>query len=62
MEIPILKCPRQRRAGAYDEAEKPFTLAYCAVREPNDLGRSGRFKKRFAWIGIFCLTLKGILF
>ena len=30
---------RQLRAGAYDEAEKPFTLAYSVVREPNDLGR-----------------------
>jgi len=38
MEIPILKCRRQLRAGACDEVEKPFTLAYCAVREPNDWG------------------------
>ena len=31
MEIPIPKGRRQLQAGAYEEAEKPFTLAYCAV-------------------------------
>jgi hypothetical protein len=63
MEIPMLKGRRQLQAGAYDEAEKPFTLAYCAVLRNWRLGRElGRFKKRFASIGIFCLTLKDMLF
>jgi hypothetical protein len=47
----------------HEEAEKPFTLAYGAVPGNWRLGKSWRrFKKRFASIGIFCLTLKGMLF
>lgn len=54
---------RQLQAGAYDEAEKPFTLAYCAVlRKPATGEELGRFKKRFVSIGIFCLTLKDMFF
>jgi hypothetical protein len=63
MEIPMLKGRRQLQAGAYDEAEKPFTLAYCAVLRKLAPGEEqGGLKKRFASIGIFCLTLKGMLF
>ena len=59
----MLKGRRQLQAGAYDEAEKSFTLAYCAVPGKLATGQElGRLKKRFAWIGIFCLTLKGTLF
>jgi hypothetical protein len=63
MEIPILKCRRQLQAGVYDQAEKPFTLAYCAVSgKCSTWEELERFKKRFASIGIFGLTLKGMLF
>lgn len=59
----MLKGRRQLQAGAYDEAEKPFTLAYCAARWKLAAWEElGGLKKRFASIGIFCLTLKDMLF
>jgi hypothetical protein len=61
MEIPALRAASSK-AFAYDEAEIPFALGIALSRNLVTWERWGRFKKRFAAIGIFCLTLKGILF
>ena len=62
MEIPTLIAAATSKAGAYDEAEEPFTQGIVLSRKLATWEGWGRFKKRFASIGIFCLTPKGMLF
>ncbi len=62
MEIPTLTAAGNFKTGAHDEAEEPFTLALVLSRKLATWQDWGRFKKRFASIGIFSLTLKGMPF
>jgi hypothetical protein len=60
MEIPTLSAAATPKAGAYDEVEEPICIVLS--RKLATWEGRGRFKKRFASTGIFCLTLKGMLF
>jgi hypothetical protein len=62
MEIPPLSAAADSKAAVYDEAEGAIHSGVLSCPGNWRLGRLGRFKKRFASIGIFCLTLKGMLF
>lgn len=61
MEIPTLSAANSK-ARANDEAEARIHSGHCDVQETGDLGGLGDLKNALPSIGIFCLTLKGILF
>jgi hypothetical protein len=62
MEIAVLECRHQLQAGGYDEAEKPFTLAYCAVQEPGDWGALGTIQETLCLDRNFLLDTEGDTF
>jgi|HubBroStandDraft_2_1064218.scaffolds.fasta_scaffold106373_2 hypothetical protein len=61
MEIPALSTPTLRRL-LMPRSKNSSTLGFALSGTLATSERQGRFKKRFALIGIFCLTLKGRLF
>jgi hypothetical protein len=61
MEIPTLSTPTLRRL-LMPRPKNPSILGFALSGTLATSERQGRFKKRFASIGIFYLTLKGRLF
>ena len=61
MEIPTLSTATLRRL-LMPRPKNSSTLGFALSGTLAASERPGRFKKRFALIGIFCLTLKGRLF